>query len=79
MPFVMRLREAGFRVWPFESSLVGGERPQPLLVEMYTRLLTGAVAKSNPAARKAYLAGEAEGGCGVCWAVARGDGEGAGE
>ncbi len=32
------------------------KKPQPLLVEMYTRLLTGAVAKSNPAARKAYLA-----------------------
>ena len=28
----------------------------PLVVEMYTRLMTGAVAKSNAAARKKYLA-----------------------
>ena len=28
---------------------------KPLLVEMYTRLMTGAVAKSNEAARAAYL------------------------
>jgi hypothetical protein len=55
MPFLLKLREAGFRVWPFEDAAVGAKRPQPLLVEMYTRLLTGAVAKSNPAARKAYL------------------------
>jgi hypothetical protein len=56
MPFLLRLREAGFRVWPYESAALAAKRPQPLLVEMYTRLLTGAVAKSNPAARKAYLA-----------------------
>jgi hypothetical protein len=55
----MKLREAGFRVWPFEAAslgaAVGGEQPQPLLVEMYTRLLTGPVKKSNELARKAYL------------------------
>ncbi|MEO6923278.1 MAG: hypothetical protein ABI142_05585, partial [Bryocella sp.] len=45
MPFLLRLREAGFRVWPFEDAALGAKRPQPLLVEMYTRLLTGAVAK----------------------------------
>ena len=56
MPFLLKLREAGFRVWPYEDAVLGAKRPQPLLVEMYTRLLTGAVAKSNPAARKAYLA-----------------------
>src|SRR6185312_11531388 len=56
MPFLLRLREAGFRVWPFESAALGAKKPRPLLVEMYTRLLTGAVAKSNPAARSAYLA-----------------------
>jgi hypothetical protein len=55
MPFLLRLREAGFRVWPFESSSVAGKKPQPLLVEMYTRLLTGAVKKSNPVARREYL------------------------
>jgi hypothetical protein len=56
MPFLLTLREAGFRIWPFEGSSVGAKRPAPLLVEMYTRLLTGAVAKSNAEARKAYLA-----------------------
>jgi hypothetical protein len=56
MPFVLRLWEAGFRVWPYESASLSGKKPKPLLVEMYTRLLTGAVAKSNPAARRAYLA-----------------------
>jgi hypothetical protein len=61
MPFVLRMRGAGFRVWPFESSRVAGKRPQPLLVEMYTRLLTGAVAKSNPAARRKYLLAKKKG------------------
>jgi hypothetical protein len=56
MPHLLRLREAGFRVWPFEAAALGEEEPRPLLVEIYTRLLTGPVAKSNAAARKAYLA-----------------------
>jgi hypothetical protein len=56
MPFLLQLREAGFRTWPFESSALSQEKPQPLLLEIYTRLLTGAVAKSNPTARAAYLA-----------------------
>ncbi|GGA68842.1 hypothetical protein GCM10011507_20390 [Edaphobacter acidisoli] len=56
MPFLLRLHEAGFRVWPFEHSAIGAKKPAPLLVEMYTRLLTGAVAKSNAIARKSYLA-----------------------
>lgn len=56
MPFLLRLHQAGFRVWPFENSATGGKRPAPLLVEMYTRLLTGPVAKSDEAARRTYLA-----------------------
>jgi hypothetical protein len=55
MPFLLALHEAGFRVWPFESASLEGKRPKPLLVEMYTRLLTGAVAKSNAEARRVYL------------------------
>ena len=51
MPFLLRLHAAGFRVWPFESAA----RNKPLLVEMYTRLMTGPVAKSNEVARAAYL------------------------
>jgi hypothetical protein len=57
MPHLLELRAAGFRVWPFEAAALGANQPRPLLVEMYTRLLTGAVKKSNPAARKVYLAG----------------------
>lgn len=52
MPVLRRLREAGFAVWPFDRA--GGKRP--LVVEMYTRLNTGAVRKSNAAARAEYLA-----------------------
>jgi hypothetical protein len=55
MPFLQRLQDAGFRIWPFEDSLVAGKRPAPLMVEMYTRLLTGAVKKSNEEARREYL------------------------
>ncbi len=53
MEWLLRLWEHGFRVWPFDDAEVG----RPLLVEMYTRLLTGPVAKSNAVARAAYLAG----------------------
>jgi hypothetical protein len=49
MPVLRRLREAGFRVWPFDR--VGF----PMVVEMYTRLNTGPVRKSNAAARAEYL------------------------
>ncbi len=51
MEWLLRLWEHGFRVWPFEDAADG----KPLLVEMYTRLLTGPVAKSNASAREAYL------------------------
>jgi len=56
MTMLERLHDAGFRVWPLESSAIDAKNPKPLLVEMYTRLMTGAVAKSNPEARKKYLA-----------------------
>lgn len=55
MPFLLRLRETGFRVWPFEAAAFSGKKIGPLVVEMYTRLLTGAVAKSNEGARRKYL------------------------
>jgi hypothetical protein len=54
-PTLLRLREAGFRIWPFDKPQLGAKNPRPLVVEMYTRLNTGAVHKSNPAARAAYL------------------------
>ena len=69
MPVLLRLREAGFRVWPFDEPRLGGDtaragssgaragpRAQPLVVEMYSRLNTGAVHKSDAGARAAYLA-----------------------
>ncbi len=52
MPFLLRLREAGFAVWPFDAPAL--ER-SPMVVEIYTRLMTGAVNKSSEAARTAYL------------------------
>jgi len=52
---LLRLREAGFRVWPFDAPALAGASPRPLVVEMYTRLNTGAVKKSNAGARAAYL------------------------
>jgi len=51
MPVLRRLREAGFRVWPFDEP----DAARPMVVEMYTRLNTGAVRKSNGEARAAYL------------------------
>jgi hypothetical protein len=56
IPFLLKLHEAGFRIWPFESAALHTENPRPLVIEMYTRLMTGAVRKSNPAARRTYLA-----------------------
>ena len=56
MEWLLKLHEAGFSVWPFEkSALAAKARPKPLLVEMYTRLLTGPVKKANAAARTEYL------------------------
>ena len=56
IPMLEQLHKAGFRVWPMEGASFDTEEPRPLLIEMYTRLMTGAVAKSNAAARKRYLA-----------------------
>lgn len=49
MSTLVRLQDAGFSIWPFDE-------PQlPLVVEMYSRLNTGPVHKSNASARAAYL------------------------
>lgn len=53
MPVLKRLREARFAVWPFDRPALLKSRP--LVVEMYTRLNTGPVRKSNAEARAAYL------------------------
>lgn len=45
MPILKRLRDAGFAVWPFDA-------PRwPCVVEIYPRLLTGAVNKGSAGAR----------------------------
>jgi hypothetical protein len=49
MPVLKRLRDAGFAVWPFDP-------PRwPLVIEIYPRVLTGAVNKGNAEARSEYL------------------------
>jgi hypothetical protein len=53
MPGLLRLRSAGFKIWPFDEPEL---RKAPLVVEIYTRLMTGAVTKSSEVARTAYLA-----------------------
>jgi hypothetical protein len=49
MPILAHLHQAGFQLWPFQPAEL------PLAVEIYPRLFTGAVVKSNPDARRAYL------------------------
>jgi hypothetical protein len=49
IPELLRLSQSGFSVWPFDA-------PQlPMLLEIYPRLLTGEVKKSNGEARQEYL------------------------
>ncbi|MDE0004202.1 MAG: HIT domain-containing protein [Rhodospirillaceae bacterium] len=52
MPHLATLRAAGFSIWPFH------EVKSPLVLEVYPRLLTGPVNKSDPSARKALLVGD---------------------
>ena len=50
MPVLRRLHMQGARVWPFTSE------GSPVVLEIYPRLLTGAVRKSDPVARAKLLA-----------------------
>ena len=50
MPHLLTLLDAGFTVWPF-----GSANPGPVALEMWPRLFTGPVVKSDPAARAALL------------------------
>jgi hypothetical protein len=52
MPALDELRCAGFAIWPFDEPRL------PLVLEIYPRLLTGAVAKSRPSARRAHLSAQ---------------------
>jgi hypothetical protein len=49
-PHLLRLRDAGFAVWPFDTPAV-----PPLVVEVWPRLCTGPVVKSDPVARVRYV------------------------
>jgi hypothetical protein len=49
MPYLRRLRDAGFSIWPFDRTRL------PMVVEIYPRYLTGAVNKSSRVARALYL------------------------
>ena len=49
MQALHRLAGAGFRIWPFDPPGL------PLVVEIFPRVLTGPVRKSNPSERERYL------------------------
>ncbi len=49
MPVLLKLRDAGFAIWPFDKPIL------PVVVEIYPRLLTGPVKKSDPTERERYL------------------------
>jgi hypothetical protein len=49
MPHLIALREAGFTIWPFDPPSLW------TIVEVYPRLCTGPVTKSDPAARARYV------------------------
>ena len=51
MPYLSQLRRSGFSVWPFD----GGRTP--FAIEIYPRLLTGAVRKARAAERRSFLSG----------------------
>jgi hypothetical protein len=49
MPYLLELQSAGFSIWPFDPP------SRWVVVELYPRLCTGPVAKSNVGARVDYL------------------------
>ena len=51
MPHLLTLLAAGFTVWPFTGAVTEG----PVVLELWPRLFTGPVVKSDPAARAAFL------------------------
>jgi hypothetical protein len=51
LPFLKRLHDAGFSIWPFDPS------GWPRVIEIYPRLLTGPVSKSNAEERAKYIVG----------------------
>jgi len=61
MPMLLKLREAGFAIWPFDP-------PGPhTVVEIYPRLLTKEVHKTNKDHRIEYLSAERFGAFDALW------------
>lgn len=63
MPYLAKLAEAGFSIWPFHEAQrraqsVSAPRQAPLVIEIYPRLFTGTVTKSDFCKRWAHLAAE---------------------
>lgn len=60
MPYLAKLAEAGFSIWPFHGAQPRAPsdaepRQTPLVIEIYPRLLTGRVTKSDFCKRRAHL------------------------
>ncbi len=53
-PVLHRLHQAGFSIWPFDAAQL------PLVIEIYPRVLTHRVNKSDPSERQRYLEAHAE-------------------
>jgi hypothetical protein len=53
MPLLHQLHALGHRIWPYSDG--DGRASQATIVEIYPRLMTGAVRKSSPAARADLL------------------------
>jgi hypothetical protein len=49
MPWLAVLEDSGFSIWPFHAPRL------PIVVEIYPRLFTGALAKSNQVRREEYI------------------------
>ena len=58
MPHLGKLRTAGFAIWPFHDPNAQLGIGRPLVIEIYPRLLTGSVNRSDFCERRAHLAAE---------------------
>jgi hypothetical protein len=61
MPALLKLREAGFAIWPFDPP------GSHTVVEIYPRLLTKEVHKGNQGSREKYLGAEQFGAFDASW------------
>jgi hypothetical protein len=52
MPFLRRLRAAGFSIWPFDAP------SEPTVLEIFPRLFIGSLRKTDPAMRAGFLRGK---------------------